>query len=357
MINDLIRPELKCFMPYRTNQIPFRIKLDANESPFDLPMSIRKKLADIIINGPQLNFYPDTESIELRKVLSAYWGIDMEGIVVGTGSDQLIQVLINTFVAKGDKVVIPRPSFGMYKIDTIIGGGNFVEIVLKEENKFAYDIDEFIEKAISESAKVVILCSPNNPTGNILPLKDIEQICSMCPNTIIVVDEAYAEFAEETAVELLPKFENLIVLRTLSKAYGLAGIRCGYSLSSKAIAYELNKVKPPYNISSLSQTVAKLVLEARDDIDCQIEYLIEQRAYLLGELEKLEGLCVYASSANYVLVKLPNAKAVAKELERRGILIRSYDDPVLSKYVRITVGNKEQNDILLEELKNIINKG
>ena len=356
MINNLIRPEFKNFMPYTANQVAYRVKLDANESPFDLPMSVRRKLADIIMEGPGLNLYPDSDSIELRKTLSAYWGVDMEGIVVGTGSDQLIQVLVNTFVGKGDKVVCPVPSFGMYKIDTIIGGGTVVEVELKEENNFEYDINEFIDKATSEKAKLVILCTPNNPTGNLLSLKDIENICTNCPNSVIVVDEAYAEFAEEWAASLLPKFENLIVLRTLSKAYGLAGIRCGYSLSGKAMAEELNKVKPPYNISSLSQLVAKLVFEAREEIDSQIKYLTEQRAYLSGELEKLSGVRIYPSGANYILVKLSDANTVAKELERRGVLVRSYGDPVLSSYIRITVGNKEQNDILLEELKSIISK-
>lgn len=355
MIKELIRPEFRDFMPYNANQVPYRVKLDANESPFDLPMSVRKKLVDIIMQGPALNLYPDTESIELRKTLSAYWGVDMEGIVVGTGSDQLIQVLVNTFVANNDKVVFPVPSFGMYKIDTIIGGGISVEVVLKEENNFEYDIDEFISKTKSENAKMVILCNPNNPTGNLLSLKDIEKICSMCPNTVIVVDEAYAEFAEESTASLLPKFENLIILRTLSKAYGLAGIRCGYSLSGKALAEEISKVKPPYNISSLSQLVAKLVFEAREEIDSQIKYLIEQRLYLTKELEKIDNVSVYPSGANYILVKLPNAKKVANELETRGILIRSYGDPVLSKYIRISVGNKEQNDILLEELRAIVN--
>ncbi|NLL05522.1 MAG: histidinol-phosphate transaminase [Clostridiaceae bacterium] len=354
MINKLIRPELKGFMPYTTNQANYRVKLDANESPFDLPMSVRKKLADIIMEGPGLNLYPDTESIELRKTLSAHWGVDMEGIVVGTGSDQLIQVLINTFVGKGDRVVCPAPSFGMYKIDTIIGGGTAVEVELKEENNFEYEIEEFIQTAINEEAKLVILCTPNNPTGNLLSLRCIEKICINCPKTVIAVDEAYAEFADESAASLLPRFENLIVLRTLSKAYGLAGIRCGYSLSNKAMAEELSKVKPPYNISSLSQLVAQLVFEARGEIESQIKYLTEQRAYLSRELEKFDGVRIYPSGANYILVKLPNANEVAKELERRGILVRSYSDPVLSKYIRISVGTKEQNDILLEELKSII---
>lgn len=357
MIKDLVRSEYKDFIPYNANQVPYRVKLDANESPFEIPMSIRKKLADIIMEGPSLNLYPDTDSIELRKTLSAYWGVDMEGIVVGTGSDQLIQVLVNTFVEKGDKVIFPAPSFGMYKLDTIIGGGTAAEILLKEEDNFDYNIDEFISKAKSEAAKMVILCTPNNPTGNLLPIKDIEKICTMCPNTVIVVDEAYTEFAGESASSLLPKFENLIVLRTFSKAYGLAGIRCGYSLSGKEMAVEINKVRPPYNISSLSQLVAKLVFEDREEIDAQIKYLIEQRKYLSGEIEKIDNVCVLPSGANYILVKLPDAKTVAKELEKRGVLVRSFGDaPVLGKYIRISVGSKEQNDILLEELKVIVNQ-
>lgn len=355
MIKDIIRSEFKDFIPYNANQVPYRVKLDANESPFELPMSVRKKLADIIMEGPALNLYPDTDSIELRKTLSSYWGVDMEGIVVGTGSDQLIQVLVNTFVGKGDKVICPTPSFSMYKLDTIIGGGTVVEILLKEESNFNYDVDEFISKTNSEAAKLLILCTPNNPTGNLLPLKEIEKVCSMCPNTVIVVDEAYAEFSGESAISLLPKFANLIVLRTFSKAYGLAGIRCGYSLSSREMATEINKVRPPYNISSLSQLVAKLVFEDREEIDKQIKYLIEQREYLSGELAKLNNVCVYPSGANYILVKLPDAKMVAKELEKRGVLVRSFGDaPVLGKYIRISVGNKEQNDILLEEFKSII---
>ena len=133
MIKDLIRPEFKDFIPYNANQVPYRVKLDANESPFELPMSVRKKLSDIIMEGPSLYLYPDTDSVELRKTLSAYWSVDMEGIVVGTGSDQLIQVLVNTFVGAGDKVLCPTPSFSMYKLDTIIGGGTVIEIPLRKE--------------------------------------------------------------------------------------------------------------------------------------------------------------------------------------------------------------------------------
>ena len=153
MVKNLVRRDIREFDPYKTNQIPYKIKLDANESPFDLPEKIRQKVVDFFLKGPELNLYPDTESTELRKILASYWKVDSDNIVVGTGSDQLIQVIINVFVEKGDKVICPMPSFGMYKINTIIGGGTPVEVPLKREEDFEYDIDLFIETAKKKKQK------------------------------------------------------------------------------------------------------------------------------------------------------------------------------------------------------------
>lgn len=351
MIKNLVRKDIREFDPYKTNQIPYKIKLDANESPFDLPEKIRKKVVDFFLKGPELNLYPDTESIELRKILASYWKVDYENIVVGTGSDQLIQVVINVFIEKGDKVICPVPSFGMYKINTIIGGGIPVEVHLEREQDFEYDIDLFIETAKKENAKVVFLCTPNNPTGGSIPKAGIEKIAKECPNTVIVVDEAYAEFSKEASVDLISKYDNIIILRTFSKAYGLAGIRCGYSLSGVEMAEEISKVKPPYNISSLSQYIAMLTFKEREIIDKQVEYLIEQREYLIRELKKIDKIHVYPSQANFICFEVPDASLVHKKLEAKGILIRSFGNaPILGNCVRISVGSKEQNDILLKEL-------
>lgn len=351
MIKNLVRKEIREFDPYKTNQIPYKIKLDANEGPFDLPEKIRKKVGDFILKGPKLNIYPDTESTELRKVLASYWKVDHESIVVGTGSDQLIQVIINLFVEKGDKVIYPVPSFGMYKVNTIIGGGIPVEVHLKREQNFEYDIDLFIETANREKVKVVFLCTPNNPTGGSIPKEGIERIAKECPNSVIVVDEAYAEFSKESSLELLSRYPNVILLRTFSKAYGLAGIRCGYSISSVEMANELNKVKPPYNISSLSQYIAILTFKEREIIDSQIEYLIEQREYLMKELEKIEKVHIFPSQANFICFEVPDASKVYETLQEKGILIRSFgNSPILGNCLRISVGSKEQNDILLKKL-------
>lgn len=353
MIEKLVRPELREFIPYNANQIPHRIKLDANESPFDLPDAVREKLADYFRQKPQINLYPDTDSIELRKSLAEFWDIDIDGIVVGTGSDQLIQVLVSVFVGHGDRVLCPVPSFGMYKLTTTIAGGIPVEYTLGED--YSYNAEKIISLANSEKAKLVFLCTPNNPTGNSIPMVDIIKVVEACRDCVIVIDEAYAEFSGETAISLTSKYENVVVLRTFSKAYGLAGIRCGYSISCRALALELNKIRPPYNISSVSQLIAKLVLEEKSTTDEQIDYIVKQREYLANQLESIEGVTVYPSTANFLLVKVSSSREVNERLIQKGILVRSYgSSPMLEDCLRITVGLEEENETLLKELKNIL---
>lgn len=355
MIKGLVRSELLNLVPYNANQLPYRIKLDANESPFEIPESIRMKLTDYFIKGPGLNLYPDNDSTSLRKTLSSYWNVDHEGVVVGTGSNQLIQLIITVFVDKGDRVVYPYPSFSMYKINTIIAGGVPVEVPLEKDKDFRYDMDAFIDTVNKEKAKVVFLCNPNNPTGGLIPFDDIEKIASACTNSVVVVDEAYAEFSSQTAIPLVKKYDNLVVLRTFSKAYLLAGARCGYSISGTEISDEINRIRPTYNLSSLTQLIAQMVFEEREDLDNKIQYLIGQRGYLVEELGKLKDVYVYPSEANYILIRVPDAERICVELRERGILIRSFSNaPMLENCIRISVGKKEENDILLEELRSII---
>ncbi|HOM02364.1 MAG TPA: histidinol-phosphate transaminase [Acetivibrio sp.] len=356
MIGDLVRPELQKLVPYVSHQIPYRIKLDANESPFELPESIRKKLADYFLKGPGLNIYPDNESVELRKTLAKYWNVNPDEVVVGTGSNQLIQLIITVFVGKGEKVVYPWPSFSMYKINTLIAGGEPVGVLLDKDKDFGFDTDNFIAAVKEERAKVAFLCNPNNPTGGMISSEDIERILKECSNSIIVVDEAYAEFCNESVIPLVKKYENLVVLRTFSKAYLLAGARCGYSISGPEIANEINKIRPTYNVSSLTQLIAQMVFEKQEEMQKMIQYLINQRGELEAGLKKIKDVYIYPSCANYVLIKVPKADEISKELEKRGILVRSFPgDPVLYDCIRITVGTKEENDIFLEEFSDIIN--
>lgn len=351
MIEDLIRPEIRSFIPYDANQQPYKIKLDANESPFDMPLKARQRLAEFILKNPELNLYPDTDSIKLRKALSEHWDVDYRNIIVGTGSDQLIQMLANVFVGPGDKVLCPAPSFGMYADSCIIAGGTPVRYILEPENRFEYSKQAIMEAYDREKPKLIYICNPNNPTGNLMPKEDVLEVVSYCKNSVVIVDEAYAEFCGCTVIPDTKKYENLIVLRTFSKAYGLAGIRCGYSIAGTSLTRAVNLVRPPYNISSLSQYTALLVLEEKDEIQKNILSLVEERKRLSEELVKLQGIEVFESHSNFVLVRVENCREVYNKLCEKGIFLRIFgSSPLLKDCMRISVGTPQQNTILLEEL-------
>lgn len=351
MIEELIRPEIRSFTPYNANQQPYKIKLDANESPFNMPIESRRKLADFILNDPQLNLYPDTDSIQLRKAIGMHWGAAEEGIIVGTGSDQLIQVIANVFIGREDKVLYPVPSFGMYRDSCLIVGGAAVKYLLDPNEKYAYSKERIIEAYDKEQPKIIYICNPNNPTGNLMPVDDILEVVSYCQKSVIIVDEAYAEFCDTTVIPYVEEYPNLLVLRTFSKAYGLAGIRCGYSISSTNLAKAINLARPPYNISSLSQLAAQLVLLEKEQIYKNIAFLVEQRGCMARELAKIKGVEVYNSSANFILIKIDNCKEVYKKLCEKGIFVRVFGSaPLLESCMRITIGTQEQNTILLDEL-------
>lgn len=354
MIEKLIRPEIQSFTPYNANQQPYKIKLDANESPFNIPLAARKRLSEFIKNDPQLNLYPDTDSIELRKALSEHWDVDADCIIVGTGSDQLIQIITNVFVGVDDKVVYPVPSFGMYKDACLIAGGTPVEYLLNPDEKFEYSKETIIDAYEKEQPKIIYICNPNNPTGNIMLKDDILEVVKYCENSLVIVDEAYAEFSDSTVIPYVKEYENLLVLKTFSKAYGLAGIRCGYSLSCKKLTNAINLARPPYNISSLSQYIAQLVLSNNEEINNNIEYLKEQREWMSGKLSKLKGIEVYKSHANFILIKVENCNEVYRKLCEKGIFVRKFGKgSLLSEYLRVSIGTKEQNTIFLDELNSI----
>lgn len=354
MIEELIRPELRSFKPYNANQQPYKIKLDANESPFNLPLTVRERLSQFILEDPQLNLYPDTDSIQLRKALASHWSIDQEGIIIGTGSDQLIQVIANVFVGVGDKVLYPVPSFGMYRDSCLIAGGTAVQYTLDPNSDYGYDSNKIIEAYEQEHPKIIYICNPNNPTGNLMAKEDVLTVVKHCKKSIVIVDEAYAEFCDTTVIPYVDQYENLLVLRTFSKAYGLAGIRCGYAISSSKLAQAVNLARPPYNISSLSQYTAQLTLEQKEEISENISYLVKEREWLASRLASIEGVTVYSSDANFLLVKIQSSVEVYKKLCEKGIFVRSFGTaPLLTDCLRISVGTHEQNAVLLDELSAI----
>lgn len=354
MIEKLIRPEIRSFIPYDANQQPYKIKLDANESPFNMPLAARQKLADFVLNNPELNLYPDTDSTGLRKALGEHWSVDYSNIIVGTGSDQLIQVIANVFVGPGDKVLCPAPSFGMYGDSCIIAGGTPVKYFLEPENRYEYSKSAIFEAYDRERPKLIYICNPNNPTGNLMPRKDVLEVVRYCREAVVVVDEAYAEFCDTTVIPYINEYENLMILRTFSKAYGLAGIRCGYSIAGASLTRAVNLARAPYNIGSLSQLAAQLVLEEKEEIYKNIACLVAERDWLKAELAKIKGVDVYNSHSNFILVRVDNCREVYNKLCEKGVFLRIFgSSPLLQNCLRITVGTHEQNTILLDELTTI----
>lgn len=354
-VYELVRDEIKKLIPYEANQVECEIKLDANESPYDMPDVIKADVAGIFNDKTSINLYPDTDSNELREALASKWGLDKGMFVVGNGSDQIIQILTNTFIGKGDKVVCPSPSFSMYGLSAEINGAETVIYKMKEENDFAFDANEFIELCLQTKPKVIYICNPNNPTGGFIPVETIRKVIEACQNSIVVVDEAYNEFVNASCVGLLKEFKNLVILRTFSKAFGLAGVRCGYSIASPEISGFFNRVRPPYNLNSLTQRVCTITLKYQDLIDEYIGKINADRDLLYGSLLKVNGIKVLKTYANFFLIKVNNSQEVFQKLLEDGILVRNYgSSSTLKDYLRISVGSREQNEALIKSLNKAV---
>jgi histidinol-phosphate aminotransferase len=350
MISDLLREEIKEFKNYEVNDIECKYKMDANETPFRLPERTMEALSEIIADA-NVNRYPDPISRKLKRKLSEYLGVSEESIMIGNGGDELIHLIMLSFVNKNDGVVYPLPSFAMYKVYSQIAGAKQIEVSLNED--YSYDVDKFSNAIDKYNPKVIILCTPNNPTGNVMKREDIIKILQL-KKGIVVVDEAYYEFDGETVVDLINKYENLIVLRTMSKAFSLAGIRVGYLAANPEIVKCLNLVKAPYNVNSVSQALALNVLESGVFKD-RIEYIINERQYLYEGLKDINGIKLYPSRANFILAKFQDADYVYKSLIERGILVRNFSNsPGLCGALRITVGTREANNYLIKCLKEVL---
>lgn len=345
-VNLILRDSIKKLKPYEIKKIPFKIKLDANESPYPV------KLCDISMDIPVfLNRYPDPEATGLRKALARRLKINYRNIIAGNGSDELIYYLILTF---GGPVVYPVPTFAMYGIIAQSVGVERVEIKLDES--FDIDFKKMQNLIVSKKPHIVFISSPNNPTGNAFSTDKILGIVETAreKSAIVVIDEAYQSFSRKKGfLPFLKDFENLLILRTLSKI-GLAGLRVGYLIGNEMILQEINKVRLPYNLDSLSQYIAEEVLKNfYSEIKTFIKKIVKERERLYKELTKIKKIKVYPSEANFILFKAEKSKEICRELAKKGILIRDLS-PVLKNSLRVTVGTEKENDEFLRELKNIL---
>ena len=342
-INQIIRTNIKNLKPYSSARDEFKgeasVYLDANENAFGSPL-------------PQaFHRYPDPMQYAVKMRLSEIKGVPARNIFLGNGSDEAIDILFRSFCEPGiDNVIIVPPTYGMYEVSANINDVQLKRVNLTED----YQLNlEGIAEAIDKNTKLIFICSPNNPTGNSINREDIETILANF-NGIVVVDEAYINFSrQKTFIQELTEYANLVVLQTLSKAWGLAALRVGMAFASEEIIEVFNRVKPPYNINEASQTLALEALQNTEQVNDWIKQTLKERDHLVLTLKNFDFvLDIYPSDANFILVKTTNANSIYDFLVSQGIIVRNRNKVELCEgCLRITVGTPLENEILINTLK------
>jgi histidinol-phosphate aminotransferase len=338
----LIRPNIRNLVPYSSARDEFKgsaeIFLDANENSFGSPIETA------------YNRYPDPLQWKVKQKISALKGVAPSKIFLGNGSDEAIDILFRAFCNPGtDNVIICPPTYGMYEVSA-----NINDVAIQKINLTAdFQLDtKAVLAAVNENTKLIFVCSPNNPTANLLHTADIALLLNEF-HGLVVVDEAYIDFAgDKSMLSSLDQNPNLVVLQTFSKAWGLAGVRAGMAFASEEIIAVYNKVKPPYNVSESTQQILLKALENDTQVKNWIKATIQEREKLSEALARLPYVQqVYPSDANFVLVKMNDPKAVYNYLTEKGIIVRDRSKVTLCEgCLRITVGTEEENEKLLEEM-------
>ena len=324
------------------------MRLDFNENTVGCSPKVIEALKTV--TASELSMYPEYN--ELRKLIADFVKVDMSKIIPTNAGDEGIMLIMNTFVSKGDTVLLPTPTFAMFKFYAELNGANIKNVQYKPD--LSFPTDEVLN-AINENVKLIVLVNPNNPTGTSILRKDIIKILDKAKNSIVLLDEAYSEFTKETCVDLIDKYPNLVILRSFSKAFGLGGLRLGYLISNKENIELFQKVNSPYSITCLANKIVKAALEDYEYVENYVGEIITNKKYLYNELNKL-GIKFYQGSANFFLVDFGlRYKTVYAGLKKLGILVRDRNSYV-KNCLRITVGKKEQCEKLIEALKIILTK-
>ena len=342
---DIMRSSTRKFEKYYNPQLHGEIRLDTNTNVLGSNPAASEFLKHLDID---LNGYPNTYSDGLRGALAELYGLEADNFIVGSGSDEMLDVSFKTFTEWGDTCVSPTPSYTLYNYFVEMNGGKAVNVDLDEN--FQLDMDAMLKP----KAKIMIMPSPNNPTGNCFRTKDIEEILNRSEG-IVIVDEAYGEYAKDSMVKRVNEFDNLIVLRTFSKAYAMAALRVGYAIASRPVADMMTSVKIPYSLNMISELAAIEAVKDQEFVRRSVELVTKERPYLDAGLKKL-GFVTYPSDSNFILAKSPidHAKLVSG-LKEKGILIRDFGTKRRTENcVRPTVGTRELNDLLLKRIGEVI---
>ena len=325
------------------------IKLNQNENPFDFPEDLKEEVFRRF-KAREWSRYPDFVPDSVRKSLADFAGWHKDGVLVGNGSNELLQATLMVLVGSGTRVAIPSPTFTVYSLIANVLGAEVIRIPLNPD--MSYDIDSLISKSEDAGAGVLIINTPNNPTGSVIRKEELKKVLEEFSGHVLL-DEAYFEFWGHSGLELLEEYPRLIITRTFSKAMGMAGLRLGYLLGHDDLVSQISKAKLPYNVNQFSLTAAEVAVENKDRFRSAIETVLKERERLGGELGRIPGVKVFPSEANFFLVEVPfEPKIVFDDLYRQGILIRDVSSyPMLSKCLRISIGTREENDSLLSALR------
>lgn len=329
------------------------IKLASNENPLGIPEKAKKA---VIENLDEMNRYPLGDAFYLRKKLSEKLNISGKNLIFGTGSNEIIELLIRTFVKAGETVLSFAPSFSVYGIIAQASGSSCTWVNMTED--FRVDFDS-IKKAITEKTRIIFLSNPNNPTGTYFTEEELLNFLDDIRDDIIVaLDEAYVEYVDANdfpdSMKLLKRYKNIVIMKTFSKAYGLAGFRIGYAIADEVAIDMLNRVRQPFNVNMLAQIAAEAALDDIDFLRRSIKVNREGKLYLYKVFEEL-GLKYFPTQANFILVEVGDGKKVFEELLKEGVIVR-YLGPNLSKYIRVSIGLEKENKIFAIALKKVMGK-
>ena len=344
-----LNEKVKNLTPYEPISGTYEIRLDANESFLTFPKEIEEEMVDALRNSA-INRYPDPMATKLVNGFSKYFNVNPDCVTAGNGSDEIISVIMNAFLQKGDKILTLEPDFSMYRFYAEIAECDSVKYQ-KDEN-LDVNIDDVIALAKKENVRIVIFSNPCNPTSRIVTKEDVRKLINSV-DSLVVLDEAYMDFAgDESLLGEFEKYDNLIILKTCSKALGSAALRLGFAVANKTLTNVIRAVKSPYNVNSVSQALGEVLFSHPDYIDKCIETVVNSRKELYNEIleiksDKIEK--IYETNTNFVFMKVKNAKAVFEKMKDNSIIIRNMGD-----YLRITAGTENENAKMLETFRKVL---
>lgn len=348
------KPQLKAVSAYGLVQEKAGVKLNQNESPFDLPEPLKQVVFDRLRERPW-NRYTQALPNRVIQLLAEQNDWPAEGIILGAGSNLLLELLTFAAAGEGQTVLAPTPCFSLYELITRLAGVQFSAIPFS--TPFVYDAGPWLEGIAAHQPAVIFLCSPNNPTGSCMAGDDVAAIAEAAAG-LVVVDEAYREFAGEDRRDLLDRFDNLILVRTFSKAQSSAGIRLGYMMARPDVTDVLRKIVPPFNINVLTATVAEVLLERPEWTAETVARILSEKERMTTALSAMPGVTVFPSGANFFLVATAwPADTLAEKLAERSILVRTAHDEALARMIRVNVGTAGENNAFLAGLQEILSEG